>query len=169
MWFYCRHSKVAFLECDVGQTEFTPSGLVSLTFASQPLIGKYFLLLHILPFNRLQDLPVHTNNLQKGLFGCIITTITHWFCVRCLLHLRYRAFFIGDSSPMQQPDLYISSINSLMQYFISQGEEMPLIVNTCGWLKGWLPYSPTQHACNKSIYNCLQEIHVPTRDFLQEM
>lgn len=36
----CRHRRVAFLECDVGQTEFTPSGVVSLAFVSQPLIGK---------------------------------------------------------------------------------------------------------------------------------
>lgn len=37
----CRHKTVAFLECDVGQTEFTPFGVISITFVSQPLIGKY--------------------------------------------------------------------------------------------------------------------------------
>lgn len=32
--------KVCFLECDVGQTEFTPSGCVSLNVVTEPLLGK---------------------------------------------------------------------------------------------------------------------------------
>lgn len=90
-----QHSRVAFLECDVGQTEFTPPGVVSITFVSQPLIGPPC---------------THQQSPEK-------------------------AYFVGDNSPIQQPDLYICSINSLMQYFVGQKEMMPLIVNTCGWLK----------------------------------
>lgn len=71
----CRHKRVAFLECDVGQTEFTPSGVVSMAFVTQPLIGKskHLLVLRVILFECLQGLPVHTSGLQKGLFGCIIT------------------------------------------------------------------------------------------------
>jgi hypothetical protein len=34
-----RYQKVAFLECDVGQSEFTPGGMVSLNIVERPLFG----------------------------------------------------------------------------------------------------------------------------------
>jgi hypothetical protein len=40
-----RYEKVAFLECDLGQSEFTPGGMVSLHALSQPVFGKGSLLL----------------------------------------------------------------------------------------------------------------------------
>jgi len=36
---HCRYDKVGFLDCDVGQSEFSPSGVVSLTTVSSPLTG----------------------------------------------------------------------------------------------------------------------------------
>ncbi|KAJ3162174.1 hypothetical protein HDU88_007094 [Geranomyces variabilis] len=36
------YPKVAFLECDVGQSEFTPSGMISLHVISSPLLGPPF-------------------------------------------------------------------------------------------------------------------------------
>jgi polynucleotide 5'-kinase involved in rRNA processing len=35
----CRQRQVAFLDCDVGQPEFTPQGLVSLSLLSEPILG----------------------------------------------------------------------------------------------------------------------------------
>ena len=35
-----RYEQVAFLECDLGQSEFTPGGMVSLHALSQPIFGK---------------------------------------------------------------------------------------------------------------------------------
>lgn len=35
-----RYDQVAFLECDLGQSEFTPGGMVSLHAVSQPVFGK---------------------------------------------------------------------------------------------------------------------------------
>lgn len=35
-----RHDSVAFLECDIGQSEFTPPGLVSLNVVHEPLLGS---------------------------------------------------------------------------------------------------------------------------------
>jgi len=41
-FFYCcRRESVYFLECDIGQSEFTPSGVVSLVHVTQPVFGKY--------------------------------------------------------------------------------------------------------------------------------
>ena len=34
-----RYRKVAFLECDLGQSEFTPGGMVALNIIEQPLFG----------------------------------------------------------------------------------------------------------------------------------
>ncbi len=36
------HSKVAYLDCDVGQPEFSPCGMVSLHLISDPLLGPQF-------------------------------------------------------------------------------------------------------------------------------
>lgn len=35
----CRVTRVAYLECDPGQTEFTPPGCVSLHLVSEPVLG----------------------------------------------------------------------------------------------------------------------------------
>jgi polynucleotide 5'-hydroxyl-kinase GRC3/NOL9 len=37
-----RYSRVAFLECDIGQPEFTPPGIVSLNVISHPIFGRFF-------------------------------------------------------------------------------------------------------------------------------
>ena len=34
-----RYQKIAFLETDIGQTEFTPNGLLSLNIITDPLLG----------------------------------------------------------------------------------------------------------------------------------
>jgi polynucleotide 5'-hydroxyl-kinase GRC3/NOL9 len=34
-----RHKQVAYLDCDTGQTEFTPPGMVSLHILSEPIYG----------------------------------------------------------------------------------------------------------------------------------
>ena len=34
-----RYQRVAFLECDLGQSEFTPGGMVALNVVSSPLFG----------------------------------------------------------------------------------------------------------------------------------
>lgn len=36
---FSRYQKVAFLECDVGQSEFTPGGMVSLNVVSSHVFG----------------------------------------------------------------------------------------------------------------------------------
>lgn len=36
-----RQNELYFLECDVGQSEFTPPGLISLNRVSSPVLGLY--------------------------------------------------------------------------------------------------------------------------------
>ena len=133
----CRHKRVAFLECDVGQTEFTPSGVVSMAFVTQPLIGNantcwFCMCFYLSVFRASQYTPAGSRKVCLG-----ASLLLNWLY---MLSSR-RAYFIGDNSPMQQPDLYVCSINSLIEYFISRKEPMPLIVNTCGWLRGRSRYS----------------------------
>lgn len=37
-----RYRKVAFLECDVGQSEFTPGAMVALNIVDQPVFGMIY-------------------------------------------------------------------------------------------------------------------------------
>ena len=40
-FFFFRPNDLYFLECDVGQSEFTPPGLISLNRVSSPVLGLY--------------------------------------------------------------------------------------------------------------------------------
>ena len=40
--FFFRHSAVFYLECDCGQTEFTPPGILSLVKITNPILGPSF-------------------------------------------------------------------------------------------------------------------------------
>ncbi|KAF9182392.1 Polynucleotide 5'-hydroxyl-kinase grc3 [Haplosporangium sp. Z 767] len=112
-----RYRKVAFIECDIGQSEFTPVGMVALHVIETPALGAPF-----------------THPRQP-----------------------YRAFFVGNSTPRDDPDYYITCIKELVKTYYaevshtrswqdmddddyhSDDEEdnhIPLIINTQGWIKG---------------------------------
>lgn len=42
-----RHKQVGFLECDVGQTEFTPPGIISVHLIKKPVTGNSKLIVNI--------------------------------------------------------------------------------------------------------------------------
>lgn len=117
MGFVSRYRKVAFLECDIGQSEFTPVGMVALHVVETPALGAPF-----------------THPRQP-----------------------YRAFYVGNSTPRDDPDYYISCVKELVKTYYGQvshtrtwtdddeddyhsdddeDEHIPLIINTQGWIKG---------------------------------
>ncbi|KAK3755025.1 hypothetical protein QZH41_011062 [Actinostola sp. cb2023] len=53
-------------------------------------------------------------------------------------HLKWpeRAYFYGDVSPKDNPDLYIKSISSLYRHYQEILTTTPLVINTQGWVKG---------------------------------
>ena len=55
--FFSRHSAVFYLECDCGQTEFTPPGILSLVKITNPLLGPSF---------------THSVDLEKYVFSAAI-------------------------------------------------------------------------------------------------
>ncbi|KAG0046663.1 Polynucleotide 5'-hydroxyl-kinase grc3 [Gryganskiella cystojenkinii] len=113
-----RYRKVAFIECDVGQSEFTPVGMVALHVVETPALGAPF-----------------THPRQP-----------------------YRAFFVGNSTPRDDPDYYMACIQELVRTYYrevshtrawaddeeedeyhsddDEDEHIPLIINTQGWIKG---------------------------------
>ncbi|KAF9140901.1 Polynucleotide 5'-hydroxyl-kinase grc3 [Mortierella sp. GBA39] len=110
-----RYRKVAFIECDIGQSEFTPVGMVALHVIETPALGAPF-----------------THPRQP-----------------------YRAFFVGNSTPRDDPDYYMACIKELVKTYYGEvshtrswdesddyhsddeeDDHIPLIINTQGWIKG---------------------------------
>ncbi|KAK9119544.1 hypothetical protein Scep_017637 [Stephania cephalantha] len=117
-----RYGKVAYLETDVGQAEFTPPVLSEL--------GLGFVLL------------------TRG----FLTSLSFPFCPafadlsdQCL-EMPERWFFYGDISSKRDPNAYLKYVRSLYDYFhseyyilnergIQKRSQLPLVVNTPGWVK----------------------------------
>uniref|UniRef100_A0A3Q2E3L5 Nucleolar protein 9 n=1 Tax=Cyprinodon variegatus TaxID=28743 RepID=A0A3Q2E3L5_CYPVA len=89
-------SSVDYLEGDLGQTEFTPAGCLSLLTVKEPLLGP--------PFTH-QITPDHM-------------------------------IYYGQPSCETDLDHYLDSLKSLWRRR-PQNREMPVIINTAGWVKGF--------------------------------
>ena len=88
------HPVVQFLDSDLGQPEFTPSGLISIHDITMPVLGPAFTHLNITPRH---------------------------------------AFYVGSTTPKHDPDLYLSYLEAMLPHVTPN---VPLIINTHGWLKG---------------------------------
>ncbi|XP_010219280.1 PREDICTED: polynucleotide 5'-hydroxyl-kinase NOL9 [Tinamus guttatus] len=84
---------VEYLECDIGQTEFTPPGCVSLTNVTEPFLGPPF---------------------------------THQRTPRKMV-------YYGQTSCEQDSERYFDVVKYV---FNSYKKEVPLVINTMGWVKG---------------------------------
>lgn len=105
--FLLRYKRVAYLDTDVGQPEFTPPGCLSLT---------------------------------------IIDEATPDLTIPCL-KTPQRCYFFGDVSSKRDPETYLNCIYALYDHYSknlqisskngsSGASELPLIINTPGWVKG---------------------------------
>ncbi|CAL8467483.1 g7021 [Coccomyxa elongata] len=88
--------RIAWLDADCGQPEFTVPGLVSLTYVDCPIYG--------------------------------------------LPHMHQRApaqaRFVGQLSPERDPIAYRGAVEELLTWHAAHHASTPLIINTCGWIKG---------------------------------
>ncbi|XP_053137036.1 polynucleotide 5'-hydroxyl-kinase NOL9 [Hemicordylus capensis] len=84
---------IEFLECDLGQPEFTPPGCVSLINVTEPLLGPPF---------------------------------THQRTPRKMV-------YFGETSCEQDTERYI---DTLKYVFSAYERDVPLLINTMGWVKG---------------------------------
>ncbi|KAG6837057.1 hypothetical protein H0H93_015628 [Arthromyces matolae] len=105
-----RYQKVAFLECDLGQSEFTPGGMVALNIVSTPLFGPPFT--HPTLPNSAHYIGGTTPRSSPSLYLNAVQSILDEY----RLDIQTPAVSIGDDSRIS--DL------------------IPLVVNTMGWNKG---------------------------------
>ncbi|THV08416.1 hypothetical protein K435DRAFT_787888 [Dendrothele bispora CBS 962.96] len=107
-----KYHKVAYLECDIGQSEFTPGGMVSLNIIEKPVFGP--------PFTH----PTLPN--QAHYIGAFTprTSPSHYLAAIQALVQYYRLDVqIPVDSPSTESDSRIAHC-------------IPLVVNTMGWAKG---------------------------------
>ncbi|KAJ6615463.1 hypothetical protein B0H10DRAFT_1801363 [Mycena sp. CBHHK59/15] len=106
-----RYSRVAFLECDVGQSEFTPGGLVALNVIESPVFGP--------PFTH----PTIPNFAHYVGAATPRSSPSHYLAsIRSLME-SYQLDMQATADVADSGDSRIS-------------DTIPLVVNTMGWTKG---------------------------------
>eukprot|EP00554_Chaetoceros_debilis_P001930 CAMPEP_0194096396 /NCGR_PEP_ID=MMETSP0149-20130528/57322_1 /TAXON_ID=122233 /ORGANISM="Chaetoceros debilis, Strain MM31A-1" /LENGTH=855 /DNA_ID=CAMNT_0038782367 /DNA_START=41 /DNA_END=2606 /DNA_ORIENTATION=+ len=119
--------QVAVLDCDLGQPELSPPGMLTLTMLKEPLLS-----------------PPHVHMVCKGESEGFDNDGDNLFCGVAQQHVN--AYFYGGTTSKINPMAYVSSIKKLVQEYKkicqptpqSKGESptIPLIVNTDGYVKG---------------------------------
>lgn len=116
-----RKQYVAILDLDSGQPELSPPGLLTLSIISKPIVS---------------DPPMHMicngkgeNKVEPKHTGVVEHVVA--------------SYFFGDVTSKSDPDTYIHMANKLIhkyqEFIVSGGDKynnMPLLVNTDGWVKG---------------------------------
>ncbi|KDQ65165.1 hypothetical protein JAAARDRAFT_202382 [Jaapia argillacea MUCL 33604] len=109
-----KYKRVAYLECDIGQSEFTPGGMVSLNVISEHVFGPPFThptlphSAHYIGATTPRSSPSHYLNSIQALFQTYRLDVQYSDC---------------DDLGFREDDARI-------------GEIVPLVVNTMGWTKG---------------------------------
>ena len=131
-----RYPKVGYLECDIGQTEFTVPGVIALHLITKPLLG-----------------PSYTHPLlpekygmgwkrDSGLVRLVVAIDRESSILKVHEHcfISFRAYYYGDKQPKDEPVYYVQLIQAAFKHFQtevrSQYPDIPLVINTCGWLAG---------------------------------
>ena len=118
---------MAYLDCDLGQPEFSPSGQVSLHIITETVLGA--------------DAPSKAS--VKSLISSTGPSFSH-------PREPYRAHFLGSVSPKSNPEGFVEAIVALLESFYldvqfrdfantstqHSSRPIPLIINTQGWVKG---------------------------------
>ena len=127
------NDKVAVIDCDVGQSEFTTSGLVSLHVFDDPIA-----------------MPSHLNLRKPELsyfIGDISTKSEPEMVIKCieLLNTRYiqvRDDYITKAQQIQRDGAIAGNDNGNMFSILNESKKpkqrkikMPLVINTDGWIK----------------------------------
>eukprot|EP01125_Pyxidicula_operculata_P006050 TRINITY_DN2115_c0_g2_i1.p1 TRINITY_DN2115_c0_g2~~TRINITY_DN2115_c0_g2_i1.p1 ORF type:complete len:932 (-),score=242.71 TRINITY_DN2115_c0_g2_i1:140-2935(-) len=111
--------RVAYLDCDLGQSEFSPPGTMSLTIShrDQPLFGP--------PSS-------HSSQSINHLDHSSTTSVSQ------SMNTTYYAmmYFYGDVTPQNDRKKYEIFISKLAECYRENHSDIPLVVNTQGWIKG---------------------------------
>lgn len=105
-------TEVAILDCDVGQTELSPPGMLTLTVVKRPILS-----------------PAHAHMVcgaQNSHFR--------------LVDRHEGACFYGFTTSKTNPESFTAAVSHLMDKYTNlcneRGYKIPLVVNTDGWVKG---------------------------------
>ncbi|GAN10671.1 conserved hypothetical protein [Mucor ambiguus] len=101
-----KYNRVAYLETDVGQSEFTPSGLLSLHYISNPILGPPYTHQQLEPERSFYFGSTSPRSNPDYYLACIYELVDHW---------RHSQKQVRDED---------------------QREWIPLVVNTQGWVSG---------------------------------
>ncbi|KAG8806919.1 Polynucleotide 5'-hydroxyl-kinase grc3 [Serendipita sp. 399] len=107
-----KYRRVAYLDCDIGQPEFTPPGMVSLHVLTEPIFGPPFTHLrnpfraHFVGSTSIRSLPLHYQ-------ACVLQLLETY-----RLDIQY-AFDLDEEI-----------------HDNAETEEVPLVINMFGWTKG---------------------------------
>jgi hypothetical protein len=118
-----KHRKVCVIDCDLGQPEFTVSGLVSLSAISAPILSPSFMNVSRKPIESYFIGDIITKNNPDYLFTCI-----------SLLYARYLSYQLEEEALMQKEQSAKQSIN----VFEALSEDnnvvvkLPLLINCDG-------------------------------------
>jgi polynucleotide 5'-hydroxyl-kinase GRC3/NOL9 len=116
------YEKVALLDCDVGQPELSPPGLLSLTVLSKPLLCPPHV--HMVCDSNDYDTDQDTDEIES-------------YAAAKEYH---SAFYYGSTTSKMNPISYTKGIRELMNDYTKLCEntsgDIPLVVNTNGWVKG---------------------------------
>ena len=114
---------VAILDLDCGQAELSPPGMLTLTIISKPLLSDPPV--HMVCGGSCDHYGSRSNNADED----------------CIKH--EAAYFFGDITSKADPDTYIQMASQLMRRYnqlqVKQkhgSNNIPLLVNTDGWVKG---------------------------------
>ncbi|EIN04313.1 hypothetical protein PUNSTDRAFT_93035 [Punctularia strigosozonata HHB-11173 SS5] len=116
------YRRAAFLECDLGQSEFTPPGMVSLAIIEQPVFGPAFTHLTV-PF-RAHYIGSSTARSLPSLYLDAIQALIQSYRLEV-----QHATFLLDGDVVQGPANGDDG-DQLIE------DAIPLVVNTMGWSKG---------------------------------
>ncbi|BGO95163.1 hypothetical protein NBRC10512_001890 [Rhodotorula toruloides] len=124
-----RYEKVAYLDTDLGQPEFTPPGFVSLNVLSDPILGPAFTHLS-LPLSSQYLGSASPASDPSGYLAAISALLSTY-----ALEVEYPSVDEAPSSRRHrrgQPADDSTRSSSLGRYC----ERVPLVINTQGWVKG---------------------------------
>lgn len=101
-----KYNRVAYIETDVGQSEFTPSGLISLHYITQPLLGPAYTHQQLEPERSFFFGSTSPRSNLDYYLDCIYELMDHWK---------------RDQEQVRDEE---------------EREWIPLVVNTLGWVSG---------------------------------
>ncbi len=74
-----------------------------------------------------------------------------------------RSYYYGDKTPEADPEYYLSLLTALHQHFIegvrSSDPSIPLVINTCGWVKSTSPTHTLTHHTSHTLWHHTSHPH----------